>query len=242
MLDVAFRSVDHGGGPDPERLALRISYDDEIDFLWALLPTEVIDGQLEDEIEEPIEGVFVYRRGPNGPVIGFGVTEPFEWDVMANGNDVYGALWGGDLRFDVPTLGLSDASLGEIVLAAQSTLSGSTPDMLFFGLAVAAGSDGRLDEAEFFWRSCLQAGEMKAHFGLGYTLVELGRPREAFGHLRCYTEITPRNSWAWLWRGRAAEGMGEDKEAAASYRRSVEAEAAGSYETDAADRLALLDT
>jgi hypothetical protein len=29
---------------------------------------------------------------------------------------------------------------------------------------------------------------MKAHFGLGYTLVELGRPHEAFGHLSMYTE------------------------------------------------------
>jgi tetratricopeptide (TPR) repeat protein len=82
---------------------------------------------------------------------------------------------------------------------------------------------------------------MKGHFGLGYTLVELGRPHEAFGHLRVYTEITPRNSWAWLWRGRAAQDMGELAEAAACYRRAIEAEQEGSYETDAEERLAEVD-
>src|SRR3712207_8978021 len=52
------------------------------------------------------------------------------------------------------------------------------------------------------WRACLETGELKAHFGLGYTLVELERPREAFGHLVTYTALTPRNSWAWHWRDR----------------------------------------
>ena len=82
---------------------------------------------------------------------------------------------------------------------------------------------------------------MKAHFGLGYTLVELGRPREAFGHLAMYTEICPRNAWAWLWRGRAGEDMGESAEAASCYRRAIACEADGSYETDAEERLAALE-
>ncbi len=58
---------------------------------------------------------------------------------------------------------------------------------------------------------------MTAHYGLGYTLIELGRPREAFGHLAMYTEICPRNAWAWACRGRAAQRMGETAEARRSY-------------------------
>ena len=43
-------------------------------------------------------------------------------------------------------------------------------------------------------------------FGLGYTLFDLGRHREAYTHLRRYSELAPHNSWAWLWLGRAARG------------------------------------
>ena len=60
-----------------------------------------------------------------------------------------------------------------------------------------------------YWRWCLEAGDTKAHFGRGYTLCELGRYHEAYGHLRAYTEIVPRNAWAWSWLGQASEGIGE---------------------------------
>ena len=226
--------------PTVTRPALQISYDSDRDFLWALVPGAVIDGQMEDEVEEHLDGLFVYRRGPEGPVIGFGVDEAFAWDVMGNLEDEPEVVWGGKLRFDAPTLALRDASIGEVVLAAQATISSSTPDVILFDLAVAAGCQEQWDDAEGLWRACLEAGDMKAHFGLGYTLVELGRPREAFGHLRMYTEINPRNSWAWLWRGRAAEDMGELEEAKQSYARALEAEEDGSYETDADERLARL--
>ena len=86
--------------------------------------------------------------------------------------------------------------------------------MCLFDAAIAAKEDdGDLEKAEAMWRGCLEAGEMRAHFGLGYTLCDLGRPAEAFGHLAMYTEICPRNSWAWVWRGRAARDMGELAEA-----------------------------
>lgn len=44
-----------------------------------------------------------------------------------------------------------------------------------------------------------------------------------------YTEITPGNSWAWLWLGVAAEGMGEHGEAASRYRKAIEVDELGSY-------------
>jgi tetratricopeptide (TPR) repeat protein len=81
---------------------------------------------------------------------------------------------------------------------------------------------------------------MKAHFGLGYTLVDDGRPEEAYGHLKAYADIVPRNSWAWVWLGRACEAMGELDEARSCYRRAMDAEEEGSYETDADELLANL--
>ncbi len=51
------REDSHDQEPGPDGLArrcntLRISYDSDVDFLWALAPGEVIDGQMDDEIEE----------------------------------------------------------------------------------------------------------------------------------------------------------------------------------------------
>ena len=227
---------------------LRVSYDADHDFLWALVPGEAIDGHLEDETEvlaqrhadeddEPEDAVFLYRRGAGGRVIGFGVAGAFAWELA--GDDAAFAVLDGP-RFDVPTLALRAASLPQIVLAARGTLRGSTLDVELFDRAVDAAEEGDRRAAEHYWRCCLECGEMKAHFGLGYTLVELGRPREAFGHLAMYTEICPRNAWAWLWRGRAAQDMGEHAEATSCYRRALACEADGSCETDAGERLAAL--
>lgn len=228
---------------------LRVSYDADHDFLWALVHGEVIDGHLEDETEvlaqrladeddELEDAVFLYRRGPGGRVIGFGVAGAFAWELA--GDDEAFAMLDGS-RYEVPTLAQRAASLPEIVLAARGTLRGSTLDVELFDRAVDAAEEGDRLAAEHYWRRCLETGEMKAHFGLGYTLVELGRPREAFGHLVMYTEICPRNAWAWLWRGRAAQDMGEHFEAASCYRRTIACEAVGSNETDAEERLAALE-
>lgn len=223
-------------GRELRRPTLRISYDADRDFLWALVPGAVVDGQGEDETEEVLDGLFVYRDGADGPLKGFGVGGAFAWEVIDNQEDV---VWGArGLCFDVPTLALRDATIGEIVLAAQRSLQGSTPDVLLFDLAVSAGTNGHWEKAEELWRLCLAAGEMKAHFGLGYTLVELGRPREAFGHLAMYTEITPRLAWAWVWRGRAAEEMGEVAEARSCFERALEVDEED--ETDAEERLEAL--
>ena len=176
----------------------------------------------------------VVTRGPGGPLIGFGAELAFEWDLSA---EPAGApVWTGP-RFDVPSLALRNASAGEILPAARRTIDGSTIDVAYFDLAVTAGTRGDWEEAEGLWRCALEAGEMKAHYGLGYTLVELGRPREALGHLMHYTETCPRNTWAWVWRGRAAEAAGDVAEAAAACRRALECEAEGSDATDAAELL-----
>jgi Flp pilus assembly protein TadD len=76
-----------------------------------------------------------------------------------------------------------------------------------------------------------------AHFGLGYTLYELGRFPEAYRHLRHYTEIAPCGGWNWCWLGRAAEAIGETGEARNAYERALALEDAGHEETDAAELL-----
>ena len=231
----------------PSRPVLRISYDADFDFLLGLIAGETIDGHLPDEAEafgELIDGEtgeaqdagWLFTRGPGGPLIGFGVAHARSWDVEGELLDVDSPLWN-DLRFDVPTLALRNATIGEIMLAAAASIHGSTPDVLWFDQAVAASNDDSWAEAEGHWRCCLETGEMKAHFGLGYTLVELGRPREALGHLAMYTEICPRNSWAWVWRGRAAEAVGESADAAACFERALECEALGAEETNARELL-----
>ena len=234
-----------------ERPALRISYDARLDLLTALVPGAAVDQPFDeqlmtafawredDESDEAYERAWFFHHHPTGPLIGFGVDGAFAWDLAGEALDA--PVWATP-RFDVPSLALRNATVGEIVLAAQRMLTGPTPDSIEFDLAVEAGMSGDRETAERHWRACLACGEMAAHYGLGYTLVELGRPHEAFGHLAMYTEICPRNAWAWVWRGRAAQRMGETAEARRSYRTALACEIAGFGETDAAGRLADLDT
>ena len=81
-----------------------------------------------------------------------------------------------------------------------------------------------------------------AHFGLGYTLYDLGRFKEAYRHLRRYTEISPCGGWNWCWLGKAAEAVGETAEARAAYERAIELESSGDQESDASELLEQLDT
>ena len=142
----------------------------------------------------------------------------------------------------MPLLGLDEATLGEVVLCARARFDVSTADVCFFMLALAcAEEDGDLEGAAGHWLSCVEAGDMRGHFGLGYTLYDLGRHREAYGHLRRYTELAPHNSWSWLWLGRAAEAVGELDEAKSSYRRAIRREREGSFRTDAPERLRELE-
>ena len=68
-------------------------------------------------------------------------------------------------------------------------------------------------------------------------LLGQGMAREAAEHLGIYTRLTPHNAWAWCWLGKAQAALGETAAARASYERAIEAEAAGGFETDAADLL-----
>jgi tetratricopeptide (TPR) repeat protein len=120
-------------------------------------------------------------------------------------------------RFDVPLLGLSQASAGEIVLAVRARYDDrSTVNRTLFSAAIAAepGDDERL------WRECLEAGDSMAHYALGYVLLGQDRARDAYGHLRVYTELAPANAWAWQWLGRACEALGEHAEARTAYERA----------------------
>lgn len=119
------------------RPTLRISYDADADLLFGLVPGVVIDGHPEEDIAEVLNGLWLFRRDADGPIVGFCVDDAFGWDVL--GNEDEDAVWDADdLRFDVPTLGLKHASIGDIVLAAQQTLEGSTPDVALFDLAVGS--------------------------------------------------------------------------------------------------------
>jgi tetratricopeptide (TPR) repeat protein len=214
-------------------LAVRISYDADLDFMWALRFGEVIDGQLTDETDMPAEDFYLYRRGRSGRVIGFGVEDMYDFNLPEPEQPLLPAL-----RFHAPTLGVFRGTAEQVILAARTVLDGeSTPDVAYFDWAVDAGDQGDLAEAEIWWRECLAAGDMKAHFGLGYTLCDLGRHREAYGHLQAYTRVVPRNPWAWTWLGRVSEAIGEPRQAAGCYRRAIRLERQGSFETDASELL-----
>ena len=122
-------------------------------------------------------------------------------------------------------LGLRDATIGEVCLAARSYL-GEEPslDIAYFDSAVAAGAAGNLEEAIEQWRLCLEAGGMEAHYGLGYTLLSLDRPHDAYRYLRYYTEITPANAWAWCFAARPPRRWASLAEARDCYERAVELE------------------
>ena len=153
-------------------------------------------------------------------------------------HELDGAAWDGP-RFDVPTLALSKATAGEITLAAEAHHAGyPTNDVDVFKLAVQETTD--LEHAAALWAECLEAGEMKAHFGLGYTLFEQRQHREAYKHLRYYARLCQHNAWAWCWLGKAAQALGERSEAQRAFERAIACEERGGYETDASELLSHL--
>ena len=136
-------------------------------------------------------------------------------------------------HFAAPLFGLARASAGEIILAAQAHLADEpTTNRAYFSAAIAAGPA----DAEALWRCCLESGDSMAHYGLGYTLLGEGRAREAYGHLRYYTELAPTNAWAWCWLGQACAALGERTDARAAYERAMEL-----GETDAGELVCLLN-
>ena len=146
-------------------------------------------------------------------------------------------IWG-DPRFDIPVLGLTSVSAGEIIVAARAFFAGrpSLGDH-YFARAVSADRD----EAVELWCCCLEAGDPMGHYGLGCTYLALGRFREAYRHLRYYTGLAPESPWAWCSYARAAEAVGLEGEARAGYRRAIELGDVDDEEPRACDLLEALD-
>ena len=219
---------------------LHLTADPYWDSLTAIAFGRVDDGlpPAQCPVLEEDERIGFLLDGPGaGPVIGFRVAEPHAVDVLALSSD---EIWSGP-RFDVPALGLVGVSVGEVLLAVQGRYRENEPtaDALHFHAAIAAGGEDPRDliEEEGNFRLALEAGDKKALFGLGYTLVEAGRPREAYDALRRYTELTPLNAWAWFWLGRACVDMGAAGEARSAFERALACEEEGSFETDAREYL-----
>jgi tetratricopeptide (TPR) repeat protein len=219
------------------RIPLHVAVNVDEGWIEAIEFGQVVDGRPDEQLTLVADDVRLVRRGAGGEVVGFTVLNYRGVDL-----DALGELAFAGPRFAVPALGLDAATLGEVVLAVRGRLERSTADVELFAAALRCAEDeGDLRGAADNWRSCLQAGDMRGHFGLGYTLYDLGEHREAYDHLRRYTELAPHNSWSWLWLGRAAEAIGETAEAAEAYRSAIRREREGSFRTDALERLRDLD-
>jgi tetratricopeptide (TPR) repeat protein len=205
---------------------LYLNFIAEFDWLIALEFGRVDDAQPPENWRGVNESVGFLHSTPGGPAVGFKVLEFSRFDPD---DPAVAEIWEG-ARFDAPVLGLQGVTAGEIILAARVLFGHkSSINRQFFNAAM----DAEGAEACDLWLACLHAGDAMAHFGLGYTLYELGRLQEAYRHLRHYTEIAPCGSWNWCWFGKAAEAVGEITEAVAAYQRALELERAGGEETDA---------
>ena len=145
---------------------------------------------------------------PDGKVVGFKVLGFSEFDAERCEGHLDGPA--------VPlprTRAAARPRAGEICLAAEAQLEGDTVNRLMFGFATAHEGE----EAMHVWRQVIEAGDLMGHYGLGYTLLELGDLHGAYKHLRVYTEIASYSPWAWNYRGRAAEAMGDHGEARRCY-------------------------
>ena len=210
---------------------LFLSYDEPLDWLVLIEFGSVENAQPSDHWRGVSEPFGFVCNSPGGPEIGFKVLDFSKFDPESPEVE---EIWEGP-RFDVPVLGLKDATAGEIVLAARPFLGGhSTINRVYFNAAMQTEEE----EAEELWRYCLQSGDLMAHYSLGYTLYELERYREAYRHLRAYTELVPADGWAWCWLGKACEAMGELDEARTTYEKAIEMDGEG---TDAPGLLANLD-
>ncbi len=216
-----------------KRPRLYLSHDAEYDWLIAVA-FGAVDDQLSEEERRILSEQFCYvldRSG--GDPIGFTILDFSEFDIE---DRELAEIWQ-EPRFDAPVLGLTNVSAGEIATAARTYFGGvSSLNRTYFGQATNLTGEEAVDA----WRACLESGDSMAHYALGYTLVELGRHREAYPHLRAYADLVPSTAWAWCWLGKACTGMGELVEARRAFERALALEAEGADETDAEELLAQL--
>lgn len=209
---------------------LYLNFIAELDWLIALEFGRVDDAQPADNWRAVSDSFGFLCESPGGREVGFKILD---FSGFESEDPTHAEIWNGP-RFYVPVLGVRDASAGEISLAARALFgTESTINRKFFD--AATGAEG--DEALAYWLACLQAGDSMAHFGLGYTLHELGRRQEAYRHLRHYTEIAPSGSWNWCWFGIAARDVGEKSEAVRAFTTAIELEDEGDQPTNARELL-----
>ncbi|MDP9344407.1 MAG: hypothetical protein M3P44_01545 [Actinomycetota bacterium] len=194
----------------------------------------MFDGQTPELVlqAEGDEGVQFVLEATHGPVVGPFVRAAWAIDLDAIADPW---LWSA-LRFDVPTLALVGVTPAEILLAVQARFAPEEPTVDAAYMHAAIGAED-YEAAEPLWHCALEAGQLKALYGLGYTLMEIDRPREAYDVLRRYTELTPYNAWASCWLGRACTVLGYVCEATAALERAVALEEDGGFETDAPELL-----
>ena len=219
------------------RPSLYLSHDADYDYLTALEYGRVDDGQPPDHWREVTDDFHFLLDKPDGSEVGFRIDE---FSVFGLDAAEIPAVRSGP-RFDVPQLTFRNADAARIARAAARFFRGeNSVNRDFFDRATQAGGDELPEQALFWWRCCLQAGDPMAHFGIGYTLHDLGRFGEGLPHLRHYVEIAPHQPWNWVWLGKCAAALGRVDEACSAYQRAVELTESGANETDAPELLAAL--
>ncbi len=215
---------------DRPRRPLYLSRDVHYDYLTALEAGRVDDGQAPDQWREVGESFHFLLDRPGGRVVGFRIEDFSEW--LPTDEEERAILEAG--RFEAPLLVLRGAGALRIAREAAKFFDGENSiNRDFFDRATECGANEEYEQELYWWRCCLQSGDPMAHFGLGYTLSDLGRFREALPHLRHYTRIAAHGPWSWVWLARCQSGLGRFDEARASYRKAIALSEAGADETDA---------
>lgn len=216
----------------PPRPRLFISQDADDGWLTALEFGLVDDGQPAERWTSVGERVRLLYDEDGERCLGFRVSRVRQYDPEAPG---YEELWDGP-RFDVPALGLTDVPPNAILVATRALFgTATTVNRELFDLGTKAQGEAALRR----WLRCLQSGDSMAHYGIGYSLYDLGRHQEAYRHLRHYAELAPYEPWTWAWYGRAAAAIGETVEARSALARAAELDE--ERETDALELLDELD-
>ncbi|MGO9753824.1 MAG: ADP-ribosylglycohydrolase family protein [Solirubrobacteraceae bacterium] len=204
------------------------------DVLYVLERGYVDDGLERERKLEICEHVSLILDLDRRRCVGFIFGKLSDFDFEAPASSV---VWSGP-RFDVPALGVEQGTVGLVAATARLVLGElRTPDRVLFDAAVRTEDS---IEALTLWEACLDEGNELARYALGYTLLALGRAREAHEQLKRYSSRVRRNAWAWCYLGQACEQLEDSEGAEYAYRQALESTDAGSFDTDADERLAAL--
>ena len=221
------------------RQPLYLSRDAHYEYLTAIEWGRVEDGQAPDQWLEVSEDFSFLLDSPEGRIIGFRIEGLLRWEPLEEEEQAIKAAG----RFDAPVLGLRNA--GALRIAADAARFFGEDNSInrdFFDRATECGANDEYEQELYWWRCCLQAGDAMAHFGIGYTLCDLGRYREALPYLRHYARIASHGPWSWVWLGRCQSGLGRFEQARDSYAKATALSEAGADKTDAPELLAELDS